>query len=212
MRADAHGAPRRGARLGGLALLVAASAALVVVPSVPASAHNYLVATTPAKGEVVTGQPGTISLETNDELLEIEGGAVIQAQGPDGRYYGDGCAVVVGVSAETQAQLGTPGTYTVAWKVVSSDGHPISGTWSFEWQPAEGVALAEGTTEPGACGGAIVSATGESADPTDATGATDEPADAASTSAPLDALWIVGGVLLAAVAALGTWLLVRRRT
>ena len=85
MRADAHGAPRRGARLGGLALLVAASAALVVVPSVPASAHNYLVATTPAKGEVVTGQPGTISLETNDELLEIEGGAVIQAQGPDGK-------------------------------------------------------------------------------------------------------------------------------
>jgi copper resistance protein C len=211
MQADAHGAARRGARLGALALLVAASAALVVVPSVPASAHNYVVATTPAEGEVVTEQPGTISLETNDELLGVEGGAVIQVQGPDGLYYGDGCAVVDGASAETQAQLGAPGTYTVGWKVVSADGHPISGEWSFEWQPAEGAALAEGTTEPGACGGAILSSPGESADSTGGTGTTDEPADAASTSSALDALWIVGGVLLAAVAALGSWLLVRRR-
>ncbi|NUT58234.1 MAG: nuclear export factor GLE1, partial [Agromyces sp.] len=33
----------------------------------------------------------------------------------------------------------------------------------------------------------------------------------AASAAPLDALWIVGGVLLAAVAAIVTWLVVRRR-
>ena len=40
---------------------------------------------------------------------------------------------------------------------------------------------------------------------------TDEATDAAATSAPLDALWIGGGVLLAAIAALGTWFVVRRK-
>jgi copper resistance protein C len=201
----------RGVRVGGLALLVVASAALVALPAMPASAHNYLVASSPAEGEVVTEQPGVISLETNDELLDVEGGAVIQVQGPDGRYYGDGCTEVVGVSAQTIAQLGTPGAYTVTWRVVSTDGHPISGAWSFDWQPAEGVTLGEGSPEPGVCGDVAVSTPGAATDePTDE--ATEEPADASSDTAPLDALWIVGGVLLAAVAALGTWLVMRRRT
>ena len=209
----------RGARVGRLALLVAASAALVVVPAMPASAHNYLVASSPAEGEVVTEQPGVVSLETNAELLDVEGGAVIQVQGPDGRYYGDGCAEVVGISAEMVAQLGTPGAYTVTWRVVSTDGHPISGTWTFDWQPAAGVALGDGSPEPVACGDVAERTPGAATDkptdePTDEADGepTDEPADASSGTALLDALWIAGGVLLAAVAALGTWLVMRRRT
>jgi copper resistance protein C len=202
--------PRR-ARVSGLALLVAASAALVVVPALPASAHNYLVSSAPAAGAVLTEQPGTVSLETNDDLLEVEDGAVIQVRGPDERFYSDGCTAVAGPSAETQVVLGAPGEYTVAWKVVSTDGHPISGTWAFTWQPAEGVELGEGSDEPLACGGgsaddAVVST------PEPSTDATTEGSDAAATSSPLDALWIGGGVLLAAIAAIGTWLVVRRRT
>ena len=97
-----RGAPQARARRRGaagarrVALLVAASVALVAVPAVPASAHNYVVATTPAEGAVVTEQPGTISLETNDELLDVGDGSAIQVQGPDGLYYGDGCTDVVG--------------------------------------------------------------------------------------------------------------------
>ena len=201
--------PRR-ARVSGIALIVAASAALVVVPALPASAHNYLVSSAPAAGAVVTEQPGTVSLETNDELLEVEDGAVIQVHGPDGRFYSDGCTSVAGPSAETQVVLGAPGEYTVAWKVVSTDGHPISGTWAFTWQPAEGVELGDGSEEPPACGGgsagdAVVSTPEASTD-------ANEGSDAATTSSPLDALWIGGGVLLAAIAAIGTWLVVRRRT
>jgi len=202
--------PRR-ARVSGVALLVAASAALVVVPALPASAHNYLVSSAPAAGAVVTEQPGTVSLETNDDLLEVEDGAVIQVRGPDGRFYSDGCTSVAGPSAETQVVLGAPGEYTVAWKVVSTDGHPISGTWAFTWQPGEGVELGDGSAEPLACGGgsagdAVVST------PEPSTDDTSEGSDAAATSSPLDALWIGGGVLLAAIAAIGTWLVVRRRT
>lgn len=203
MRATRQAASRprgRGARRA--ALLVAASAVLIAVPALPAWAHNYLVATTPAEGAVVTEQPGTISLETNDDLLDVGDGSAIRVQGPDGRYYGDGCTVVTGATAETRAELGSPGEYTVTWQVVSTDGHPISGTWTFDWQPAEGVVLAEGSTDPGVCGGdAVVSTPGEQ---------TDESTDAGA-SVPLDALWIVGGVLAAALAALVTWLVVRRR-
>ena len=192
--------PATGARRA--ALLLAASAALVIVPALPAAAHNYVIATTPAEGAVVTEQPGTISLETNDELLDV-GSSAMLVQGPDGRYYGDGCTEVVGATAVTEAELGQPGEYTVTWQVVSTDGHPISGTWAFDWQPAEGVALAEGETEAGACGGdAIVSTPGEQ---------DDEPTDAAAASAPADALWIAGGVLAVAAAALVTWLVVRRK-
>ncbi|MGW4929801.1 copper resistance CopC family protein [Agromyces sp. NPDC004153] len=201
-----HGA----ARLGRLAAVVAASAALALLPALPASAHNYVVATTPAKGAVVTAQPGTVSLETNEALLDVEGGSVIQVQGPDGRYYGDGCAVVDGPVATTQTQLGEPGEYTVTWRVVSTDGHPISGTWAFTWQPVDGIALAEGSDEPGACGSASTAAEPEATESADESEAPDESSDAAS-AAPLDALWIVGGVLLAAVAAIVTWLVVRRR-
>lgn len=209
MRDSTRATSRWAARIGRSAALVAASAALVALPAVSASAHNYVVATTPARGAVVTTQPGTVSLETNEDLLDVEGGSVIQVQGPDGRYYGDGCAVVSGPTATTQTQLGDAGTYTVTWRVVSTDGHPISGTWTFDWQPVDGIALAEGSAEPGACGGPAPT-TPKTTDAADETG---EPADStqATAAAPLDALWIVGGVLLAAVAAIVTWLVVRRR-
>ena len=100
------GARARGASARRVALFVAASAALIALPAVPAWAHNYLVATTPADGAVVSEQPGTISLETNDELLDVGDGSAIRVQGPDGRYYGDGCTEVVGATAEARAELG----------------------------------------------------------------------------------------------------------
>ena len=195
---------RAGARL--VAVLVAASAALIAVPAHPAWAHNTVIATTPAKGAIVTEQPDTISLETNDELLDVGDGSAIRVQGPDELYYGDGCTEVVGAIAQTHAELGTPGEYTVTWQVVSADGHPISGTWSFDWQPAEGVVLAEGSADPAVCGGdAVVSTPGEvGAD-------TEESTDAAAAPVPAEVLWIGGGVLVAALAALVTWLVVRRR-
>jgi len=206
-------ARRRAGRGAAAAAVVAASVVLVLLPALPASAHNYVVATTPAEGATVTEQPGSISLETNDELLELEGGSVIEVQGPDGRYYGDGCTIVDGATAAMEAELGAAGDYTVTWRVVSTDGHPITGTWAFTWQPAAGVPLAEGSKAPGDCGGtAVVSTpgadqTGDGGDATDAT----QPGDDASAAFPTDALWIVGGVLAAAVAALVTWFAVRRR-
>jgi len=191
----------------GAALLVAASAVLVAVPAMSASAHNSVVSTTPAEDAVVTEQPGTVSLTTNDALLDLGTGAALLVQGPDGLAYGDGCAVIDGATASSVVELGEAGTYTVIWQVVSTDGHPISGEWTFDWQPADGVVLGTGTDSP-ACGG---DATGTAAPGAgDASDAADEGADAAA-SGSTDLLWLGAGVLVAVVAGVATWLVVRRR-
>ena len=39
------------------------------------------------------------------------------------------------------------------WQVVSSDGHPVSGSYTFTYAPAAGAAEADGSAEP-ACSSA----------------------------------------------------------
>ncbi|MET0726455.1 MAG: copper resistance CopC family protein, partial [Leifsonia sp.] len=122
-------------------LALAGAGATIVVASAlaaaPASAHNYPVGSTPAEGATVTVQPDVISLTTNDNLLDFGSSSAIQVSGPSDAplYYGDGCATVTDATVETTAQLGAPGEYTVQWQVVSTDGHPVSGSFTFDWQP-----------------------------------------------------------------------------
>ncbi|PPF26007.1 transporter [Rathayibacter rathayi] len=178
-----------------------------IAVAAPASAHNYLVSTTPAADSTVTEQPRTLELTTNDDLLVLgtDGtAAALRVVGPDGLYYGDGCVAVVGPEASMPLELGAPGEYTVTWQVVSTDGHPVSGQYTFDWAPTEGSALAEGSRAIPDCNGTIaVSGSAESADD----------AQAVSGSDPAligDVLWI-GGALVAVAAAIGVTLLVLRR-
>ena len=132
-----------GALLGGLI-----AAAGLSIAAMPALAHNYPVASSPAEGETVVEQPGVVSLTTNDELLDLGDGASLDVLGSDGRHYASECASLDGATVSAPAALGEPGEYTVHWRVVSTDGHPISGEFAFDWQPAAGVELAEGLDEP----------------------------------------------------------------
>lgn len=181
----------------------------------PASAHNYPVGYAPAENSVVTEQPEVFSVTTNDLLLDLDGtgaASAMQVTGPTDAgaplYYGDGCATVSGATVETEAQLGEAGDYTVVWQTVSTDGHAVSGEFSFTWQPAAGEVLAEGSNAAPDCG-----AENEATD-----AAADEPASADdSASSPLggvalsDVAWIGGslGVVLLAVGA--TVFFVRRK-
>ncbi|MEY4102751.1 MAG: hypothetical protein RIR88_885 [Actinomycetota bacterium] len=127
------------------------SAVLVVVPLTSASAHNSAITSTPAEGSTVTVQPGVLTLVTNDDLLNVPASNVMVVTDATGRYYGDGCATVKGPSISTNAQLGAAGDYTVQWRVVSGDGHPVSGSWSFHFAPAAGQKLAEGSLVQPVC-------------------------------------------------------------
>jgi len=187
-----------------LAGAVLGAVMLVAAPSAPAFAHNYPIAESPDEGSTIDAQPGIVSLTTNDELLEFEDTASMDVLGPDGLHYATACATVSGATVEVPAALGEPGDYTVEWRAVSADGHPISGEFAFTWVPADGVELATGA-EVAACPSATGASTDAAAEPTEAT-----ETDAADGSAA-DLFWVLGAVGVVAIAGAVTWLVVRRR-
>ena len=139
---------------------VAASLALAVIAvlatATPASAHNYLVSSTPAEGAVLTELPEHFSVTTNEALLDLSGsgsGFGMEIIDADGLYYGDGCVTVEGASLFADPAIGEAGAYTLVYQVVSADGHTISDSFEFEWAPAADVEAAEGSTSAGDCNG-----------------------------------------------------------
>ncbi|GLI27831.1 hypothetical protein ARHIZOSPH14_20730 [Agromyces rhizosphaerae] len=190
-----------GRRIVGGLLGAAAALALALLPAMPAAAHNSPIAWSPEPDSTVTEQPGTISVTTNDDLLDLGNGGIVQVVGPDGLRYGDGCGTVEGPTVELATLLGEPGEYTVAWQAVSTDGHPISGEFAFTWAPADGVELGAGSDADFACG---ATTTVDEAD------AAESAADESGPLVPEEALWI-GGAVLAIGAAVGVTLLLTRR-
>jgi methionine-rich copper-binding protein CopC len=183
-----------------------------------ASAHNYLVSSTPEAGSVLTELPSDFVITTNDVLLDFGGestgsAGALEVQGPDGLFYGDGCVVVSGPSISTPAALGPAGDYTVIWRVVSTDGHPVSSQFSFTWQPDAGQPASPGSEAAPVCASAD-DGTGDAADgPTAGSSGSgsDATATAASEAEFVSVLAWVGGALLAMVAAVAVTLLVLRR-
>jgi methionine-rich copper-binding protein CopC len=190
-----------------------------------ASAHNYLVSSTPEAGSVLTELPSDFVITTNDVLLDFGGestgsAGALEVQGPDGLFYGDGCVVVSGPSISTPAALGPAGDYTVIWRVVSTDGHPVSSQFSFTWQPDAGQPASPGSEAAPVCASAD-DGTGDAADgPTaGSSGSGSSGSDSSgsgSSGSGSDAEFVsvlawVGGALLAVVAAVAVTLLVLRR-
>jgi methionine-rich copper-binding protein CopC len=179
-----------------------AAVALVAALSVatPASAHNYYISSIPAIDEVLTTLPEEFVVTTNDNLLDLAGsvgGFLMKVTGPDGLFYGDGCVKVSGSSVSMPAALGPAGDYTLEWQVVSADGHTISDTIAFQWQPAAGDESATpGSTTVPNCGSDTVIAPGNSVG---------NPEDEVMT----DILWIAGAIGVVTVAVIATLLLIR---
>lgn len=207
--------------IGALALLGAGVVgAIGHVPS--ASAHNYLVSSTPEAGSVLTALPPEFVITTNDTLLDFGGentgsAGALEVQGPDGLFYGDGCVTVAGASISTAAALGPAGDYTVIWRVVSTDGHPVSNEFAFTWQPDAGQAVSAGSAETPVCatvddgsgetGGAGGDATSAGSDETnsDATARSESDAEFVSVLA-----WSGGALAAVAIAVTVTLLVLRR--
>jgi methionine-rich copper-binding protein CopC len=103
--------------------------ALGVLFARPASAHSDLEDSTPAAGSTITTAPTEITLAFGEI---VRGGfSTVVVTGPDGVPYGDGKARAVD---KTLTQPVTPlasGKYTVAWRIVSADGHPLQGAFTF---------------------------------------------------------------------------------
>ncbi len=100
----------------------------------PARAHARLVATEPAAGQTITDAPEIIHLTYSEPIEESFSG--VQVFDPAGERVDEGAPIIVG--AETTVPIGPmarPGTYTVVFRVIGSDGHPVESRFTFVFEP-----------------------------------------------------------------------------
>ncbi|GAA1249518.1 copper resistance protein CopC [Pseudonocardia aurantiaca] len=172
---------RRGvavALLAGLALLLGAA---------PAFAHARLESTDPADGASLATGPERVSLTFSDPMSADFN--TITVVGPDNARYETGSitaqnnTVSIGVGP-----LGPAGRYEIGYRVVSEDGHPVTGSVAFTLTAAG----------PGAAPAAAASA--PAAGPAAPEAASPAPAAAASNTSDSGGApvwpWIVGAVVL----------------
>lgn len=138
----------RSLRITVTALATAVAAILLV--AAPASAHDNLLESDPSAGATVTSLDA-VSMTFSGELIDFEQTSFAQVQGPDGPYYETSCSTIEFNVLTTPVALGDAGTYTVVWNAVSSDGHPISESFTFEYAPDASTQAALGWDLP-ACG------------------------------------------------------------
>ncbi len=106
------------------------AAALVAGAASPAAAHDELVASSPSPGERLDAAPSEVALTFSADVLTI-GAAVIIADA-SGRDWAAGAPVVTDGVVTVAIEPGmTDAGYEIRWRVVSEDGHPISGLVPF---------------------------------------------------------------------------------
>lgn len=125
-----HRGPGRRA-LGRLLVVLAAAAYAVLLSISPAQAHATLIGTDPEEGAVLEAAPETITF-TFDEAVTLPpaGVTVYDAKGKEVTSEATASGTEMQVALAEASSLGD-GTYVVAWRAVSADGHPISGSLTF---------------------------------------------------------------------------------
>jgi methionine-rich copper-binding protein CopC len=166
----------------------------------PASAHDAVESTSPADGATVPTVPETVALTLNNRPLAL--GTHIKVNDAAGTDWAEGAVQIVDNVASQKLKAGAPaGSFTVQWRLASSDGHPIEGTFRFT------------ATAPGA--GSTAAATAESSGSvptmgTAAPGTTTAPSPVADASQPFPwSIVIFVAVAVGILVALG--LMAKRR-
>ncbi len=119
----------------------------------PALAHNVLVGSNPAAGASLAAGPSQVSL-TFDAPVQF-GANYLTVIGPDGNHWEKtDNATVNGDSVTTPvAPLGPAGVYKIGYRIISADGHPVSGEVTFTLTRA-GTGTPPSRSSSGAGGGA----------------------------------------------------------
>lgn len=196
---------------------VIAILALLLVFSlvIPAFAHAQLLSSQPANGD---------SLATTDEVVltfneEISPDFVqIAATGPDGDIL-DGEAVVDGAVLTQPIRPTSNGEHTVTYRVVSADGHPVSGEVTFTLTDADTDADTDTdardtdarATESAATESAAVTATAASATPDPAANPAPEEQELSADGFGLALPLALGIVLITGIGGTVAWMAWKRR-
>jgi copper resistance protein C len=173
---------------------------LVLLLGAPASAHTSLVSSVPAAGAQVAGSPDAVVLLFDAEVRPELSKVVVT--GPGGVDLAGGEPQVDGATVRQSltGPLGS-GRWTVAYRVIAADGHPVTGTVDFAVTdtPAPG-APDVGSPTPAAEG--AERAEGDEPAGTAAPEAGAEPVEAGGGAAPVVLLG-AGAVALAGGLAVG---------
>jgi hypothetical protein len=123
------------------------SGALMGLGATPASAHARLVRAVPGDGATVTTAPARVRLVFDENMRPP---ALLTVTGPSGSRVDHGSVQVLDNTASVRVEVLAAGRYTVAFRVVSADGHPVSAQTSFVFAP--GGSARPGTAQPGRTG------------------------------------------------------------
>ncbi|TCO46637.1 copper resistance CopC/CopD family protein [Actinocrispum wychmicini] len=129
--------------------LVAAAALIGLAPA--ASAHAELLGTSPSNGEHLASSPSEIVLRFSEKVTPVRDGfSVLSGQGK--KAVDAQGELVAGDS--TRIRLPIPerlpdGVYSVTWRVVSADSHPVHGAFVFSVGTAQAAPLAGSGAEAG---------------------------------------------------------------
>jgi methionine-rich copper-binding protein CopC len=117
-------------------------------------AHAELESSNPGAESVLSVMPESISLTFSEALITLEGEKVntIALSDPTGRDIPLSPSVVENTTLSTEiADLASntfvPGEYKITYRVVSADGHPISGSISFTLKPDESAPTGSDSTQ-----------------------------------------------------------------
>jgi methionine-rich copper-binding protein CopC len=133
------------------ALVVVACCGLCLLQGAgPAAAHASLVSQTPAKGSTVRVAPQRVVLRF-DERIRTPSAVVVTD--PSGDRVDRGQTAVLDDTATVRVAVVEPGDYTVAYRVVSADGHPAAGRTSFTFAGSTSGASAVARPSTGAPSG-----------------------------------------------------------
>ena len=105
-------------------------AALIVLPAAPASAHAELIGSSPKDGATVKTLPRQVQLEFSEEIGTP---AFVEVKAADGTDVTAGDPDVLGATVTVPLTgAGPAGSYTIDYRVVSADGHPVSDELTFD--------------------------------------------------------------------------------
>lgn len=145
-------------------IAVSAGLALAIGVAPAAVAHDELLASDPGEGDRLTVAPTEVSLSFSADVLTM-GAAVLVVDG-DGRDWVAAEPTVDGSTVTAELEAGMPEAgYEIRWRVVSSDGHPISGLVRFTVGDAEPLTR---TPSPTSTAGGDADATEQQTQPTPA--------------------------------------------
>ena len=130
---------------------MAALAGLFLILSSPISfGHGQIVTSYPLMDSVSSPTPSQVWIEFDGELQLIEGEVVntLKVTDSTGLVVSSEEAVIEGAKISTQvSDQSVGGVFTVQYRIVSEDGHPVEGSYTFEASPGfEATEMIEPTT------------------------------------------------------------------